>query len=51
MEPVGPLILKDVRQDIKDAAKFVTQNAYRTKKFVSTQAEIAQKMKDGTLKF
>jgi hypothetical protein len=50
-EPVGPVILEDVSQDIRDAAKFVTQNAYRSKKLISTQAEIAQKIKDGTLKF
>lgn len=41
-EPVGPVILEDMRRDIQDAAKFVTQNAYRSKKLISTQAEIAQ---------
>jgi hypothetical protein len=50
-ETVGPVILEDVSQDIRDAAKFVTQNAYRSNKLISTQAEIAQKIKDGTLKF
>lgn len=49
-EPVGPVILEDVSEDIRDAAKFVTQNAYRSKKLISSQAEIAQKIKDGTLK-
>jgi hypothetical protein len=50
-EPVGPVILEDMRRDIQDAAKFVTQNAYRSKKLISLQAEIAQKIEGGTLKF
>jgi hypothetical protein len=49
-EPVGPVILDDVTEDIKDAVQWVTQNAYRTKKLIATQAEIAQKIKDGTIK-
>jgi hypothetical protein len=50
-EPVGPIVLEDVSQDIADAMKFVTQNAYRSRKLIATQAEIAKKRKDGTLKF
>jgi hypothetical protein len=50
-EPFGPVILEDVSQDIRDAMKWVTQDANRSKKLISSQAEIAQKIKDGTLKF
>jgi hypothetical protein len=50
-EPVGPVILEDMTRDIRDAAKFVTQNGYRSEKLISSQGEIAQKIEEGTLKF
>lgn len=49
--PPRPVMLMDVSAEIKDAMQWVTQGATRTKRLISIRAEIAQKIKDGTLKF
>jgi hypothetical protein len=43
-------MLMNMTDEVKDAMKWVAQGAARTKRLITTQAEIAQKIKDGTIK-